>query len=288
MSGKILVVDYQSPSAGKDLVQSLTHTGFAILKSVPVEQVLIDEVYTHWKAFFHSNQKFHYPFNPTTMDGFASTAVSEVAKGYDKKDLKEFFHYLEAGRCPDGLRGITSKFVQQLNPIAQQLLQWIENGLPADILNGLSEPLTGMITGSNNSKLRLIHYPPLTGDEPEGALRAAAHEDINLITLLPAATAEGLQVLSAECAWLDVGSDPGSIIINAGDMLAECTNGFIKSTTHRVVNPVGAAAREGRMSMPFFVHPRSEVRLSSRHTAQSYREERYNENGLVTNKMTVS
>ena len=112
-------------------------------------------------------------------------------------------------------------------------------------------------------------------------MRAAAHEDINLITLLPAATAPGLEVLDTQGRWHSVKCDPGTIAINAGDMLQMASCGFFKSTTHRVVNPRGPEARLPRYSMPLFLHPRAEVRLSAEHTAKSYLEERLRELGLL-------
>jgi isopenicillin N synthase-like dioxygenase len=137
-----------------------------------------------------------------------------------------------------------------------------------------------MIEGSDDTLLRPIHYPPLTGGEEEGAIRAAAHEDINLITLLPAATAPGLQVKDAKGNWVNIACDPGSLAINAGDMLQMASGGYYVSTTHQVVNPNGPEAKKPRYSMPLFLHPRKDVKLSDKHTAGSYLEERLIEIGL--------
>ena len=112
-------------------------------------------------------------------------------------------------------------------------------------------------------------------------MRAAAHGDINMLTLLPAATAGGLQVKDAQGNWLDVPIKPNWIIVNVADMLQECTGYYYKSTTHRVLNPTGEAAKKSRLSMPLFLHPRDDVQLSARHTGKSYRAERYKELGLV-------
>ena len=108
-------------------------------------------------------------------------------------------------------------------------------------------------------------------------MRAAAHEDINLITILPAANEAGLQVVNAEGKWIAVPGDFGALIVNVGDMLQEATGGFYRSTTHRVVNPTGEAAKRSRISMPLFLHPRRDVVLSERHTADSYLQERLRE-----------
>lgn len=276
----IQTLSFQAVTTPHQFSQSLQETGFAVLTDCPIDPELLKRVYQAWQAFFHSDEKYQYPFNPLTADGFASTAVSETAKGFQEKDIKEFFHILRSGRCPEHLRDDTFLLIDSLLPLSQTLLSWIQNSLPKDIQAQLDQPLDTMAAQSPNTKLRMIHYPPLTGNEPPSAVRAAAHEDINLITLLPAATARGLQAKTASGEWVDVHCPDQALIINAGDMLAECTQGFIRSTTHRVINPIGDDAYTSRMSMPLFVHPKDEVRLSQRYTAKSYREERYRENGF--------
>ncbi len=129
--------------------------------------------------------------------------------------------------------------------------------------------------------LRVLHYPPLEGDEELGAIRAGAHEDINLLTVLPAANEPGLQVKTKEGDWLDVPCDFGNLIINIGDMLQEASGGYYPSTTHRVINPEGADKTKSRISLPLFLHPKPEVVLSERHTANSYLMERLRELGVI-------
>ena len=132
-----------------------------------------------------------------------------------------------------------------------------------------------------NTLLRVLHYPPLEGDESAGAIRAAAHEDINLLTILPAANEPGLQVQLKTGEWIDVPSDFGNLIVNIGDMLQEASGGYFPSTSHRVINPVGADMSKSRVSLPLFLHPRSEVILSERHTQHSYLMERLRELGVI-------
>lgn len=129
--------------------------------------------------------------------------------------------------------------------------------------------------------MRVLHYPPLEGDEELGAIRAGAHEDINLLTVLPAANEPGLQVKTKEGDWLDVPCDFGNLIINIGDMLQEASGGYYPSTTHRVINPEGADKTKSRISLPLFLHPKPEVVLSERHTANSYLMERLRELGVI-------
>jgi isopenicillin N synthase-like dioxygenase len=116
--------------------------------------------------------------------------------------------------------------------------------------------------------LRILHYPPISGTYEEGAQRSAPHEDINFLTLLPTATAPGLQVQDVKGQWHEVACDPGSIVVNVGDMLQLCTEQYYVSTTHRVTNPA-MNENTARYSMPFFLHGRDDVMLSA---SQSYAE----------------
>jgi isopenicillin N synthase-like dioxygenase len=113
-----------------------------------------------------------------------------------------------------------------------------------------------------NSVMRLLHYPPLGEGAPEGAIRAAGHEDINTITLLLGAEEAGLELLTTTGEWHAVDVPPGALVINVGDMLQRQTNGRLRSTTHRVVNPRGEAARRARYSMPFFLHFRPDFLIT--------------------------
>lgn len=138
-----------------------------------------------------------------------------------------------------------------------------------------------MIENSQATLLRVLHYPPLTGEEEPGAIRAAAHEDINLLTILPAANEPGLQVKGTHGEWLDVPSDFGTLIINIGDMLQEASQGYFPSTTHRVINPTGGRRDNSRISIPLFLHPNPDVVLSEKYTAGGYLEERLKELGVL-------
>jgi len=280
---KLQTVDYTDTSASKNFTQSLVDTGFGIVKNHPIDMKLVEAVYAGWKDFFAWPQEKQEPylFSKDTHDGHIPLELSEVAKGFELKDIKEFYHYYTWGRCPDELKENTQKLCQQLSSLAGTLLQWIEDNTPEHISKNLSMPLSKMIEDSPNSLFRIINYPPLTGTEEPGAIRAAAHEDINLITLLPAATAAGLQVLTKENEWLDVPCAADTVVVNIGDMLHECTEGYYHATKHRVINPEGEQANEARLSMPLFLHPRDEVVLSKRHTRKTYCEERYKELGLA-------
>jgi isopenicillin N synthase-like dioxygenase len=274
-------VDFRDTNAPKIFTDSLRDTGFGVITHHPLDMALVNAVYDEWKAFFANEEKHNYLFKRETQDGYFPMTVSEKAKGFSELDIKEYYHYYPWGRYPDGMSNKTRELAEAMTALATTLLNWIEQYTPADISAQLSQPLSQMIKDSPNTLFRILHYPPLTGEETAGAIRAAAHEDINLITLLPAATSAGLQVKDTKGQWHDVPCDPGSVVINTGDMLQECTQGYYKATTHQVVNPSDAIKNESRLSMPLFLHPRDEVVLSKRHTHRSYLNERLKELGVL-------
>ena len=272
-------IDLNQAGAAKQFVHSLRQTGFAVLDHTGVDWALVERVQHAWLHFFIAEDKSAHLFDDKNHVGYVPMSQSETAKGYSLKDLKEFYHYFPWGPCPEHLKTITHALYESLYALSVQLLSWVEQYTPDDICAKLSMPMAKMIENSDHSLLRLIHYPPIPGCFPAGAVRAAAHEDINLITILPAASAAGLQVLGANGQWYDAPTQPGQIIVNTGDMLDECTNGYFVATTHRVVNP-SKEDNGSRLSFPLFLHPRDDVVLSKRHTAGSYRAERFRELGL--------
>lgn len=273
----LVAVDYTSPTAKQDFVRSLRETGFGVLKNHPLQQSQVQGIYDDWRAFFGETRKadFTVPHNGT--GGFYPQTMSETAKGNTIKDIKEFFHFYPGDVCPEDLRPGAQSYHENAMSLASELLQWIEDESPAEVSALYSEPLSDMIENSPKHLLRILHYPPLTGDEEPTAIRAAAHEDINLITILPAANEPGLQVLASDGSWLEVPCDFGNLIVNIGDMLQEVSGGYFPSTTHRVVNPEGSDKTVGRISIPLFCHPNPNTVLSERYTADSYLQERLRE-----------
>jgi isopenicillin N synthase-like dioxygenase len=278
---KLEAVDYNSPTAAKEFVEYLRQTGFGVLKNHPIPKQQVSSIYNNWQAFFNTDEKNQFEYNKGTQDGFFPQSVSEVAKGFKKKDIKEYYHYYPWGQCPSQLKEEISAYYDNTSALARELLNWIEQESPAEVSKHYREPLSNMIKDSGQTLLRILHYPPLAGNEEPDAIRAAAHEDINLITLLPAANEPGLQVKSMSGEWLDVPSDFGNLIVNIGDMLQEASGHYFPSTTHRVVNPQGADTTKARISLPLFLHPRPDVVLSDNYTADSYLKERLRELGVV-------
>tara|TARA_B100000029_G_scaffold36027_1_gene33854 strand:- start:2260 stop:3096 length:837 start_codon:yes stop_codon:yes gene_type:complete len=275
---EILTIDYQSSDLGPNLVKSLKNTGFAVLKNHPISKSLISSIYAEWKFFFNSDSKNNYLFHKVKQDGYFPY-LSENAKGSTAKDLKEFYHIYDWGRYPSEISDKTNQLISEFKVMAKNLLSEINFHSPIDIQNKFSAPLDTMIQQSPQNLLRIIHYPPLLNNSNPDSIRAGAHEDINLITLLVAGSQPGLQVLKQDGNWMNVSTSKDYIVINVGDMLQECSGGYYPSTTHRVVNPEDNIDTS-RYSMPFFVHARDEVILSQRHTAKSYLEERLKEIGL--------
>lgn len=278
---KLETVDYQAADAAEQFVTSLRETGFGVLKNHPIPQQLVESIYENWYQFFMSEKKNDYQFNVETQDGYFPPTVSEVAKGHSVKDIKEYFHVYPWGQIPVELRAQILEYYDKANSFAKELLGWVEAHAPVEVQEKFSIALSEMINGSEKTLLRVLHYPPMTGDEEPGAIRAAAHEDINLLTVLPAASEPGLQVLSKEGEWLDVPCDFGNLIINIGDMLQEASGGYFPSTTHRVINPTGEKQETSRISLPLFLHPKPEVVLSEKYTANSYLMERLRELGVI-------
>ena len=271
---QVEVVDYTAPDAPAAFTRSLRGTGFAVLVNHPLPQSLVQAIYDEWLEFFDSPAKEQYRFSDGNQDGYFAPEVSETAKGNDVKDIKEFFHVYPWGRYPTEVSNAARDYAERAKAIALTLLGWVEAETPADVSDRFSGPLQEMRTGSTRSLRRILRYPPLTGHEPLGAMRAAAHEDINLLTVLPASNEAGLQVKDLAGHWHDVPCDFGSLAINAGDMLQLASEGYYPSTTHQVVNPTGEAATRSRLSLPLFLHPADDVILEEGRTAFSYLQQR--------------
>jgi len=275
----ILTTDYNDVNFHKTFVDSLHKTGFAVINNHPIEQKLINRVYDDWKLFFSSNKKHDYIFDYNKQDGYFPFK-SENAHNSKRKDLKEFYHiYPNWGRYPKSISQDTLILFKELFNLGNILLDSIDKYSPQNISKNYSEPLNKMYEKSNQNLMRVIHYPPiLESDHPE-EIRANEHTDINLITLLVSGSEPGLQVKDKDNNWIDIKSKKGQIVVNIGDMLQEASNGFFPSTKHRVINPK-KNRNKSRFSIPLFLHPRADVILSKKYTAESYLLERLKEIGL--------
>ena len=279
MHPDVLTISYSNPKAPTLFENSLKNTGFAIIKNHSIETDLINRVYDEWNSYFSSDSKMDFIFDEEKQDGYFPY-LTENAKGSASKDLKEFYHIYPWGRIPDIIGSSTMTLYNQLTEVASTLLGWIESCAPTSVTKLFSISLKNMIKDSRLNLFRVIHYPPMTGNEKQGAIRAAPHEDINLLTVLVAGSQPGLQVLDMNGKWHNVSIDKDTIVVNSGDMLKMASGNYYPSTTHRVVNP-NPTLNVSRYSMPLFLHPSDEVILDKEHTAGSYLKERLKEIGLI-------
>ncbi len=246
--------------------------GFVAVKGHLLEDEVSQQLYWQCQEFFnlHDETKKVYEIPGLAGQRGYTSFGKEHAKGRNEGDLKEFWHF---GQEVIGDDPIKNEYPE--NVIVKELSGFNANGLKAykqleetgkymlraiALFLNLPETYFDDKIYHGNSILRPIHYPPINS-EPKSAVRAAEHEDINLITLLMGASAEGLQVLNKQNEWVAITALPNQLVVNVGDMLQRLTNNVLKSTTHRVVNPPQEKWAFPRYSIPFFLHPRSEMRL---------------------------
>ncbi len=252
------------------LIEGFRYFGFIILKDHAVSRELLQRAYAQSKAFFDLpvEEKRDYARGGDGQRGYTPFG-KEHAKTSKVGDLKEFWH---VGReFPEGsplatiyppnvwpaqpadFRATFIELYEALEGAGFAMLEALAPSL------GVADDYFARMATNGNSILRLLHYPPIPKDADPNAVRAAAHEDINLITILVAAEGGGLELLDRNGEWLAIDTDPENLIVDAGDMLARITNDVIPATTHRVVNPNGPNV--SRYSMPFFMHPHSAALL---------------------------
>lgn len=289
----------------QELGKAYEEVGFVAVKNHGIPDALIADLYNYVQAFFSLpgdvKEKYEIP-ELAGQRGYTSFG-KEHAKGFDAPDLKEFFQFGQDVEDGDPVKeeypdNVVVEEVKAFTPTMLKAYKAFEHSgqylLRAIALYlELPESFFDAHIHNGNSILRAIHYPPITR-EPKSAIRAEQHEDINLITLLVGASADGLEILSKQDEWVPVTSLPEQIVVNVGDMLQRLTNNRLKSTTHRVVNPSREKWGSPRFSIPFFLHPRSEMSLAclescineghpkayEDYTAGEYLDERLREIGL--------
>ena len=272
-------ISYTAPRFDAAFMASLHEYGFAAVVDHPLDDDRVARIYGEWLAFFSSGEAAGFRMDPVKQDGYFSLEEAEHAKGFVERDFKEYFQFYPWGRCPESLQSDLASHFDAAVELGAELLNCIARSLPEAVTAKLTEPLRDMIQCSQQSMLRVLHYPPVTVDQ--SVLRAAPHEDINLLTLLPAADGPGLELRLRSGEWISVPHSPGQLIVNIGDMLQEATGGYLPSTSHRVATPDTEQPATSRMSLPLFLHPRPDVVLSSRYTARQYLMQRLNELGVA-------
>lgn len=258
----------------QDLGKAYEDIGFAAIRNHGIDTALLQKLYEQVKSFFNLPESVKMKYDDSQGGGQRGYTGfgKEHAKNTSKGDLKEFWHFgqwLEDANDPLNAVYPVNKVVEELpefNSTGKQVYRALEN-TGAIMLRAiasylkLDENYFDARIHNGNSILRPIHYPPITR-EPDGAVRAGEHEDINLITLLIGASADGLEVLNKRGEYIAVTEVENHIVVNVGDMLQRLTNDKLKSTTHRVVNPPREQWHLSRYSIPFFLHPRPEVSLA--------------------------
>jgi isopenicillin N synthase-like dioxygenase len=256
-----------------DLGKAYEEVGFVAVKNHGIPDDLIADLYKYVQQFFAlpADVKLKYEKKELAGQRGYTSFGREHAKGFDAPDLKEFFQYGQTVEDNDPVKeeypqNVSVDEVPQLSPTLLNAYRNFEISGKAllqaiAIYLGLDEHYFDEFVHNGNSILRAIHYPPISS-EPKSAIRAEQHEDINLITLLVGASADGLQILTKQNEWVGVTSLPEQIVVNVGDMLQRLTNNKLRSTTHRVVNPPRELWGTSRYSIPFFLHPKGTMSLA--------------------------
>ena len=264
----VKVCNIRDNDFNEKFLDSVMNTGFAVITHHGIDFGLIKETQAAWKEFFNQKSMYKAEFVNLTDPNMGFKGFgSERAVGANIADLKEFYHYKPGQKLPNEAAAVTEKLFHLLNGhLSGQILQVLDSVTPGTQYKKACEE-------SDNTILRTLYYPALKDIKVEpGAVRGSAHEDINFITLLVAASSSGLQVRDNEGAWHDVPFEENSVVCNIGDMLQLASNRLFKSTTHRVVNPDDSSV--DRISMPLFVHPHGSTLLSPGFTAKQYLDER--------------
>ena len=257
----------------KQLGRAYEEVGFVAVKNHGIPDDLIADLYKYVQQFFAlpDDVKLSYEKKELAGQRGYTSFGREHAKGFDAPDLKEFFQFGQTVEDNDPIKGeypdnVKVKEVPEFTPTLFKAYRNFEKSGKAllqaiALYLGLDEHYFDEWVHNGNSILRAIHYPPIK-NEPKSAIRAEQHEDINLITLLVGASADGLQILTKQNEWVGVTSLPEQIVVNVGDMLQRLTNNKLRSTTHRVVNPPRELWGTSRFSIPFFLHPKSQMDLT--------------------------
>ncbi|MFZ0490326.1 MAG: 2-oxoglutarate and iron-dependent oxygenase domain-containing protein [Salegentibacter sp.] len=257
----------------KEIGQAYEEIGFVALKNHFLSDELVEELYKEVKAFFDLplEVKKKYEIEELAGQRGYTSFGKEHAKGKKEGDLKEFWHFgqepsKDADLTEEYPENVQVKELKDFNHVGMESYRMLEKtGIyvlrALALYIGLDEHYFDHWASNGNSILRPIHYPPIT-EEPKGAVRAGAHGDINLITLLMGASTGGLQVLRKDGEWIDAIPQEDELVINVGDMLERLTNNKLRSTIHRVINPPREEWSKPRFSIPFFMHPRSEMPLN--------------------------
>ena len=273
----VKLVDFTLPEAPRFFTESMLESGFAVITNHNIARDEISDFYHAWEHFFVHEKPEEFLAKGEDQAGYFSEEKAETAKGNTAQDLKEYFQYWPGTKVPPHLTEITLSFFKKMIDMGLIAMLWLQENTDSSIWHRIDRPFPEYLS-QEHTLLRVLRYPPMKGPIKAGATRAAAHEDINLITMLPAADEPGLELKSKSTGeWFPLEAPAGSIVVNIGDMLQELTDGLLPSTSHRVVNPKPEHILNSRMTAPVFCHPHPELVLSERYSAKDYLSERLKE-----------
>ncbi len=273
------LADYENAETRQQFItdfgDGLADLGFVAVTGHSVDAILLEQAYAAAAETFalDLDTKLQYELADSGRQRGYTPFGTERAKDQSVADLKEFWHigptlpdthrFVESGLIPQNVyptetpnfEAVFTRYFDRVQSVARTLLHALGDYLE------LADGFFDEVIHEGNQVLRILHYPDSETPPPVGAVRAAAHEDINLITLLPASTKPGLELMTRSGEWMAVKTPPGVLICDTGDMMQHLTAGRMPSTTHRVVNPEGGSDG-GRYSLPFFVHPNPDYVLT--------------------------
>lgn len=272
-------VDFSEPLAEKKIFDSLKDNRFVILKNHEVNTRLLQNVYETWSRFFNDKEKLSLFRSDVEDEGYVPVCM-ETAAGSNVADMKEYYQTHVRGLYPDYIEcSSTKEILNEFINLGSKVIRILDENIPTSVKKNINLSLADTIHNCDRHGFRIIHYPPIVSSLQESP-RAGAHTDICLLTMIPFATAEGLELEDSAGVWHKPHIDKDEILIFNADMLEMATNGYIKSAMHRVVVESGPKQQQSRFSFPVFIHPRREVELQPNVTAMDALRKRITEIGF--------
>jgi isopenicillin N synthase-like dioxygenase len=258
-------IDFKDAHAAENITESLINNRFAIIENHGVSLESLNDLYTKWGKFFANNKKYEWLRTDEYDEGYVPTNT-EKAVGHDNADWKEYYQTHWNGSYPDYIDCKSTKtLVKEIVHLGEKIITSIDSAMPQTYKKYIKMSLTEMIKDCDKHGFRVIHYPGM--QEVFIPPRAGAHTDICFLTILPNATADGLEIQDNNGIWHVPKLNKDSILVFAGDMLEMATNGYIGAGMHRVTATAELVRNTSRFSFPIFIHPRREVELQAGITA---------------------
>jgi isopenicillin N synthase-like dioxygenase len=256
------IIDMNAEDSAQLIIDSLTQYRFAIVKNHAVSTDLLKQLYHNWEKFFLEDKKIDYLRSDITDEGYVPINT-EKAVGYNVADLKEYYQTHSQSTYPEVIDGnISKKLVAEIVNLGCKIIRHLDSALPITVSNSMTMTLSDMISNCDRHGFRVIHYPTIDEEQTiNSPSRSGDHTDICLLTIIPWATADGLELQDSSGTWHSPKIDESDILVFAGDMLEMATNGYLRAAKHRVTANTQLIRDTSRFSFPVFIHPRREVEL---------------------------